>query len=101
MMAVRKLDIEQVKTALESGFADADIGALQAVIYTACGGGWLGNIYAHSPGIATIDSSYGKRPYSRKEIDNMRQVLVAMAEQRGLDPNNLPEMPKFHNCGVF
>ncbi len=43
----------------------------------------------------------GKLPYSRKEIENMRQVLVAMAEIRGLDPNNLPKMPKFHCCGVF
>jgi|JI10StandDraft_1071094.scaffolds.fasta_scaffold231486_5 hypothetical protein len=101
MMAVRKLDIDQVKTALESGFADADIGALQVAIYVACGGGWIGRLYSEQPKGAYIDARVGKLPYSRKEIENMRQVLVAMAEQRGLDPNNLPEMPKFHNCGVF
>jgi hypothetical protein len=46
MMVVRKLDIDQVKTALESGFADADIGALQVAIYVACGGGWIGKFHA-------------------------------------------------------
>ncbi len=101
MIAVRKLDIEQVKTAFESGFADADIGALQVVIYVACGGGWIGRLYAEQPKVAYIDARVGKRPYSRKDIENMRQVLVAMAEQRGLDPENLPMMPKFHSCGVF
>ncbi len=46
MMVVIKLDIDQVKTALESGFADADIGALHVAIYVACGGGWIGRLYA-------------------------------------------------------
>ena len=101
MMAVRKLDIEQVKTALESGFADADIGALQVAIYVACGGGWIGKFHAERPKTAYIDARVCKLPYSRKEIENMRKVLIAMAEQRGLDPNSLPNMPNFHSCGVF
>jgi hypothetical protein len=100
-MTVRKIDMNQVKTALESGFADADICALQVAIYVACGGGRIGRLYAEQPKGAYIDMRVGKRPYSRKEIENMRQVLVAMAEIRGLDPNRLPRMPDFHGCGVL
>lgn len=101
MMVVRKLDMDQVKYALESCFSDADIGVMQVAIYVACGGGLIGRLYAEQPKEAYIGICARKLPYSRKEIENMRQVLVAMAEQRGLDPNNLPKIPKFHSCGIF
>jgi hypothetical protein len=94
-----RLDIHQVQAS--DLFYEMELGNLQVAIYMACGGGWLGNIYAHSPGIATIDSSYGRLPYKRKEIEKMRLVLVAKAKHLNLDPNSLPKMPKLHNCGVF
>ena len=100
-MSVRKLDMEHVKESLAYYFKDSDIGALQVAIYVACGGGFIGKMNAEQPGQAYIDGRAAKRPYSLRQIENMRRVLVAMAEQRGLDPDNLPEMPNFHNCGVF
>ncbi len=94
-----RLDINQVQ---ESDlFYEMELGTLQVAIYVACGGGWIGRLYAEQPKEASIDARVGKLPYSRKEIENMRQVLVAIAEQRGLDPNRLPMMPKFHKCGVL
>lgn len=93
------LDIHHVQ---ESAlFYEMELGTLQVAIYMACGGGWLGNIYAHHPGVATIDSSDGSLPYKRKEIEKMRLVLVAKAKHLNIDPNSLPKMPKLHSCGAF
>ncbi len=96
-----KLDPEKVRESIELYGAELDIGAMQVAIYVACGGGCIGLQHADHPLHAYIDSRVGKLPYGRKQIENMRIVLIAMAEAKGLDPNNLPAMPRFHNCGVF
>ena len=99
-----KLDPKQVKEAFEY---DRDenprwqIGTLQVVIYVAVGGGMIGRMYAEQPADAYIDTRVGKCPYTRKQIENMRQCLIAMAEVHGLNPHSMPRMPDFHNCGVF
>lgn len=98
---MRKLDPEKVRESIREYWMDEDIGALQVAIYVACGGGLIGEMHACRPALAYIDDLVGKLPYSRSEIVNMKLVLIAMAEEKGLDPINLPQMPKFHGCGVF
>ena len=98
---MRKLDPEKVRESIRDYYIDEDIGALQVAIYVACGGGWIGKNHAEQPVEAYIDDRVGKLPYSRREIENMKLVLIAMAKEKGLDPSNLPPMPKFHSCGVF
>ena len=97
----RKLDPEKAREGIELYGAEWDIGTMQVAIYVACGGGWIGLQHAEQPLHAYIDDRVGKLPYSRKEIENMRAVLVELAKAKGLDPDNLPAMPKFHTCGVF
>lgn len=97
----KKLDPEHVRESIRVYWIDTDIAVLQTAIYVACGGGWIGEMHANRPAEAYIDSRVGRLPYSRSEIENMKLVLIAMAEAKGLDPSNLPEMPRFHNCGVF
>lgn len=77
------------------------VGTLQVVLYVAVGGGRIGKLFAENPEEAYIDSRVGRRPYSRKEIENIRQCLVELAIARGLNPRALPPMPDFHNCGVW
>ena len=66
---------------------------LQIEIYTAVGGGLVGRMYAQQPQEAYLDDRAGKRPYKRKEIEQMRQRLVKTATELGYDPANLPELP--------
>lgn len=98
---MRKIDPEKVRESIRDYYIDEDIGALQVAIYVACGGGWIGQNHAEQPVEAYIDDRVGKLPYSRREIENMKLVLIAMADAKGIDPSNLPPMPKFHSCGVF
>jgi hypothetical protein len=93
-------DLRNIGEAL-AAHPEWDIGTLQVVIYVAAGGGWIGRHFALSPADAYIDSRVGELPYSRAEIEMFRKVLVKMAEVRGLDPYNLPELPNFHGCCVF
>lgn len=96
-----ELDHDKVRELIREYWMDEDIGSLQVAIYVACGGGWIGEMHACSPAISYIDDRVGKLPYSRREIENIKFVLIAMAEAKGLDPSNLPPIPKLHRCGVF
>lgn len=100
-MIIDKINQDVVRDSIRENWLDADIAVLQTAIYVACGGGWLGNLYANQPADAYMDASVGKLPYSRRAIENIKIVLIAMAEAKGLDPCNLPKMPRFHSCGVF
>ena len=103
-MQVRKLDPEQVKeryTGWDREKMLAELGALQVAVYVAAGGGMIGRMYAEQPADAYVDSRAGGRPYPMKVLDNMVVVLASLAELLGLDPHALPDMPRFHNCGVF
>ena len=96
------MNYEQVKESIEHAGDKWQIGTLQVAIYVAAGGGLVGNMFAHNPKHAYIDSRVvGKRRYSSKDIERMRLTLVAMAEVKGLDPSCLPPMPEFHSCGVL
>lgn len=81
------------------------IGHQQIALYVMVGGGMIGRSFAEQPKGAYVDSRVGKRPYSMKEIDQARKILVIMAEVAGYDPNGfnngLPSMPNFHGAGVF
>lgn len=96
-----KLDEARVREAVKCAGDRWRVETLQTAIYVAVGGGLIGRMYAHQPADAYIDTRTGRRPYKRSEIENMRRVLVITAEEKGLDPHHLPEMPAFHNCGLF
>jgi hypothetical protein len=94
-----KLDLSEVAE-VAPDFADS-IGAHQVAVYVMCGGGWLGESAARRPAGFYIDDRCGKLPYPRRSIMQAVDTLATIAKANGLDPNNLPEMPRFHNCGVF
>lgn len=96
-----KLDMGQVKQSFKGRKKQWNIGTLQVVAYVAAGGGMIGHMYAQQPADAYRDTRAGKAPYCSSDLENIRLTLVAMAEEYGLDPHNLPRMPDFHNCGVF
>jgi len=96
-----KLDSEIVWDACRDYGQHWNIGTMQTVLYVAVGGGMIGRLFAEQPADAYIDSRVGKRPYTRKQIENLRQVLCILAESKGLDPHSLPKMPDFHGSGVF
>jgi hypothetical protein len=93
-----KLNQEKVK---ESGWGIDTIPAMQTAIYAMCGGGFLGRFAAEQPGNFYIDTRVGKLPYSKKEIHQAVETLKTIAESNGLDPKHLPEIPRFHNMGIF
>lgn len=94
-----KLDMDQVKESVKHyGY---EIGPQQVVVYVMCGGDMLGNFAAEQPADFYIDDRVGKLPYSRKDITQAVNVLVAIAEAHGLDPHHLPPRPRFHSSGIF
>lgn len=75
--------------------------AHQVLVYTMCGGGFLGRFAAQQPGDFYIDMRVGGLPYSKRQIEQAVKVLATIAKLAGLDPKNLPSMPKIHNSGIF
>lgn len=73
---------------------------MQVAVYVMCGGGFLGKLAAEQPGKFYLDRA-GKKPYPDKQIVGAVKVLAQIARDNGLDANHLPEMPVFHNLGVF
>lgn len=66
---------------------------LQAAIYTAAGGGFIGNQFAHGPKSAYIDSRVPRRGRQLKVVYLLQKALVEEAAKQGLDPDRLPLMP--------
>lgn len=66
---------------------------LQAAIYTAAGGGFLGGSFAHSPKTAYIDSRVSRSGRLPKVVYILQRALVQEAVNLGLNPNELPPMP--------
>jgi len=95
---MRKLDQEKVK---DCNFGAESIPAHQAAVYTMCGGGFLGTFAAEQPESFYIDDRVGRLPYGKKAIYQAVDTLITIAKKSGLDPKRLPQMPRFHNCGVF
>jgi len=95
-----KIDIDQVKESIK-WHPQWTLGTLQTIMFVASGGGFIGKSFAERPTIAYRDTRAGRAPYKAKEIENIRLTLIAFAEAKGYNPNDLPPMPDFHNCGVF
>ena len=81
--------------------AHGQMRALQAAVYVMCNGGMLGASASEQPGQFYVDDRVGRLPYSRRAIYQAVAVLKLYAEALGLDANNLPKRPAFHNCGVW
>lgn len=77
------------------------IGAHQVRVFYMAGGGFLGRFAAEQPFQFYIDDRVGDLPYTRKAIYRAVKELTARAEQQGLDPSRLPEMPRFYHCGTY
>jgi hypothetical protein len=102
-MTKAKISDAQIREAFEYNKDNGNwrLETLQIVILVAAGGGMLGRFLAEQPGQGYIDMRVGKLPYPKRDIMKMVNCLKIMAEVQGLNPNQLPAVPSFHNCGVF
>ena len=98
-----KLDNQQVLNTFKEGgnFGADSIPAMQVAVYVMCGGGFLGRMAAEQPADFYIDERCTKLPYGKREIIQAVQVLVIAAGAHGLNPHEMPAMPRFHNMGIF
>ena len=98
---MRTLDQARVRESAPTYWGLETIGAHQVALYVMCGGGLLGRFAAEQPADFYIDDRVGRLPYSRDEIYQAAATLVSIAEADELNPHDLPQMPKFHNFGIF
>lgn len=99
---MRKLDMARVsETFTEAGWDRTSLSAMQVAVYVMCGGGFLGRFAAEQPADFYIDDRCGRLPYTKTEITQAVEILKVAAEKLGVDPHHMPEMPRFHNMGVF
>lgn len=91
-----KVNLENLKA---SGWKAETIPAMQIAVYVMCGGGHLGRFAAEEPKDFYIDDRVAGLPYKREEIIQAVAVLAAIARINGI--TELPEMPRFHNMGIF
>jgi len=98
-----KLNAKQVAESAEyHGWGKGEkLRAHQTAVFVMCGGGVLGAFAANQPADFYIDDRVGRLPYPKKHIEQAVATLAIVAEQAGLDPHQLPERPRFHNCGIF
>ena len=101
-----KYDVERFREVFREhlsgpGYLPWKIETMQVAIYVAAGGGMIGRMYAEQPKSAYRDLRCGPPPYKMKDVENMQKTLIVMAEELGIDPDNLPKMPAFPNCNVF
>lgn len=92
--------IDQEKVALSS-WGKKVIPLMQVAVFVMCKGGFIGRSAAERPGDFYLDGRTGRFPYSKAEIMQAVETLATIAKKNGLDPNHLPEMPDFHNMGIF
>ena len=71
--------------------SEDELRALQAQVYTMCGGGLLGQFAAERPADFYIDVRVGRLPYPKHKIYRAVEVLRGMALSLGIDPRNLPK----------
>lgn len=104
-----KLDMAQVEQNLrdqkkeKGGKAKLreEMQALRVAVYTMIGGGMIGNFAVNQPNDFYIDSRVGKRPYKNRDILQAVSVLALYFKVLKYTHANVPQMPMFHNCGVF
>jgi len=97
-----KLDEEAVREcAPDWAKREGTIEAMQVAVYVMCEDGMLGRLAACQPADFYIDKRVGRLPYPKRIIEQAVKVLAIIAEAKGLNAHNLPDMPMFHNCGIF
>jgi hypothetical protein len=79
----------------------SNIPFMQTALYVMVGGGLLGRSAAEQPLKFYIDPRVSKRPYGKNDIMKAVKHLITEAKRHGMDPNNLPAIPNFHNMEVF
>lgn len=89
------------KNVAESGWKIDTIPTMQTAVFVMCGGGFLGKFAAEQPEKFYIDDRVAKLPYSKRAIYQAVETLKTIAKTNGLDTNKMPEMPRFHNMGIF
>lgn len=95
---MKKLNQDRVA---ESGWKADSLPAMQVAVYVMCGGGFLGRFAAEQPASFYIDDRVGHLPYKRPEILQAVKTLCTIARANNIDPAHMPEMPQFHNMGIF
>ncbi len=80
---------------------DKSIPFHQVAVFVMCGGGWIGKFAAEQPGKFYIDDREMDFPFLKRHIYEAVETLVTLAKENGLDPNKMPEMIRFHSCGIF
>lgn len=87
------------RRAMLRGWADT-IPAMQIAVYVMAGGGLLGRMAAEQPADFYIDDRARSR-YTKRETLAAVSWLVDVAEAAGLNPRDLPAMPRMPNMGCF
>lgn len=101
-MHFRKIEFDEGYAKNRKQHATKDsLAHLQTAVYVMAGGGFLGQSAACQPASFYIDARCGKLPYPKRAILQAVQALVIEAGVLGVDPNNLPPIARWHNCGVF
>jgi hypothetical protein len=80
-----------------------DVVCLQARIYCMFGPdfGFLPRSATDQPGHFYIDDRCGRTLFGKRSIYAEVARLVKLAKSKGLDPNKMPPLPSFHNCGIW
>ena len=96
------MDSSTTQAIIDNAPAWADtIGNMQIAVYAMVGGGLLGRSAAEQPADFYIDGRVGKLPYTRRHIIGAVERLALIAQANGLNPHDMPSMPRLHNLGVF
>lgn len=85
----------------QSSWGRETVAFMQIALFVMCGGGLIGHMAAEQPEDFYIDDRLSKRPYARKDIYQAVATLITLARVNGIDTKKMPEMPRFHNMGVF
>ena len=98
-----KLDMDAVAESHKHyGWGDGDnLKAHQTAVFVMCGGGFLGESAAKQPADFYIDPRVGTLPFPKRKILQAVKCLAVLATAAGHNPHNLPDFPRFHNCGIF
>ena len=89
------------KEVSKSGWGIKSVPYMQTAVFVMCGGGHLGKFAAEQPAKFYIDDRVSKLPYPKRSIYQAVETLVTIARANSLNPEHLPEMPRFHNMGIF
>lgn len=81
---------------VEAQLSPKSIEQQQVRVYCMCGGGFLGNFAATQPQDFYIDDRVSGLSYSRNQIREEVERLKDL-----IHGNEVPPLPRFHNCGVF